>query len=308
MPYLEEMDTVSLVTYLNQQDTRPQAAVRTALLDLAGAVDAILHRVEQGGRVRVIGAGTSGRLAQLDASELPPTFGIAEDLWSAIMAGGRDAFWQAVEGAEDDREAGHAAVERQDLGESDVVIGVAASGRTPFVWGALEAAAARGCLRVGVVCVPDTPWLPLLDIAITLPVGEESLQGSTRMLAGTAQKMALNILSTGVMVKRGHVVKNLMIDMRPSNQKLRQRAQFIVASILGCSDTESKQLLEDHHYEIRRALVSWLTEKSGDALNQAVVEESIPALLTAKGLNGIDVPVKHQKGHQQSQQKNRNEP
>lgn len=279
MPYLDEMDTVTLVTYLNQQDMRPQAAVHTAIEDIARAIDAIFHRVERGGRVRVVGAGTSGRLAQLDASELPPTFGIDEDLWGAIMAGGKDAFWRAIEGAEDDYEAGKAAVDQQALGASDVVIGVAASGRTPFVRGALEVAATRGCLRVGIICVPDTPWLPLLDITIKLPVGEESLQGSTRMLAGTAQKMALNILSTGVMIKRGHVAKNLMIDMKASNEKLRKRAQFIVASILGCSEAESKSLLEDHHYEIRRALVAQLTGKSGDDLNQAVIENAIPALL-----------------------------
>lgn len=279
MPYLEEMDTLSLVTYLNQQDTRPQVAVHTAIEDIAGAVDAIFHRIEQGGRVRVIGAGTSGRLAQLDASELPPTFGIEEDLWGAIMAGGKDAFWQAVEGAEDDREAGKAAVDQQGLGASDVVIGVAASGRTPFVSGALESAANHGCLRVGIICVPDTPWLPLLDIAIRLPVGEESLQGSTRMLAGTAQKMALNILSTSVMIRQGHVAKNLMIDMRASNKKLRQRAQFIVTSILGCSEAESQRLLEHHHYEIRRALVAHLTGKSGAALDQALIENALPVLL-----------------------------
>ncbi len=270
MPYLEDMDTLTLVAYLNQQDVRPQAAVGMAQVDIAHAVDAIYQRLERGGRVRVVGAGTSGRLAQLDASELPPTFGIEGHLWSAIMAGGRDAFWEAVEGAEDDREGGRTMVDREQLSEQDVVIGVAASGRTPFVWGALEAAAERGCLRIGMVCVQETPWMPLLDIAIRLPVGEESLQGSTRMLAGTAQKMALNILSTSIMIRAGHVLKNLMIDMKPSNHKLRQRAVFIVSSILDCPPSLAKSLLERHDYGIRRALVAHVTGQTGTALDRTV--------------------------------------
>ncbi len=284
MPSLENLDTLSLVTHLNQQDTRPQAAVNTALNEIAQAVDAISHRIERGGRVRVIGAGTSGRLAQLDASELPPTFGIESHLWSAIMAGGREAFWEAVEGAEDDKNAGEAAVVQENLAEPDVVIGIAASGRTPFVQGALEAAAARDCLRIGIICVPNTPWLPLLDIAIRLPVGEESLQGSTRMLAGTAQKMALNILSSSVMIKGGHVLKSLMIDMRPSNDKLRQRAEVIVASILGCSEGEAKSLLVRHDYRIRRVLVAQLTGETGNALEQALsrYHGSLASLLVDK--------------------------
>lgn len=272
MPYLEELDTGTLVAYLNQQDVRPQAAVSVALKEITEAVDAIYQRLERGGKVRVVGAGTSGRLAQLDASELPPTFGIADHLWSAIMAGGRDAFWEAVEGAEDDREAGKMAVSREHLTENDVVIGVAASGSTPFVWGALEAATERGCLRIGMVCVQETPWVPLLDVTIRLPVGEESLQGSTRMLAGTAQKMALNILSTSTMIKAGHVLKNLMIDMRPSNFKLKQRAVFIVTSILDCSPGEAKSILEKHDYHIRRALVAFVAGETGSGLDRTLHE------------------------------------
>ncbi|MHB1956776.1 MAG: N-acetylmuramic acid 6-phosphate etherase [Sulfobacillus sp.] len=266
MPYLEDMNVYELVQYLNEQDKRPQAAVAHVASDIAQAIEAISQRLQSGGRVRVVGAGTSGRLAQLDASELPPTFGIEADLWQTLMAGGREAFWDAVEGAEDNAEAGYREIMGQSLGPLDVVIGVAASGSTPYVQGALDAARESASLRVGIFCVDDAALTPFTDIAVLLSVGEESLRGSTRMLAGTAQKMVLNMISTGVMVQLGHTLHNLMIDMKPTNLKLRRRGQAIVSELLHCDESTARNLLEAHNYHIRAALIEGLTGAKGEEL------------------------------------------
>lgn len=287
MPYLEELSVYDLVQYLNQQDLKPQLAVAGAVNQISQAIEAMVPRMEQGGKVRVAGAGTSGRLAQLDASELPPTFGIDQDQWKTLMAGGRDAFWNAVEGAEDNVEEGFKDMASETLGMNDIVIGVAASGRTPYVQGALQAAERAGCLRIGIFCVSTPPLQPLTHITIAIPVGPEPLSGSTRMLAGTAQKMVLNIISTGVMVRLGHTLHNLMIDMKPSNHKLKLRAEAIVQELLDCDDNTARNLLQQHQYQIRPALIQALT----GSRDWQSFKGSLGPLWQLKHLDGIDIPA-----------------
>lgn len=221
---LDRLGTLGVLERLNAQDQRVALAVQAALPDLARAVDVCLERWKRGGRVVLFGAGTSGRLALLDAAELPPTFGVARDRYVARLAGGLGAFEQAVEGAEDDALAGRAAA--SDLGSDDVAFGIAASGRTPWVLGALAQAHDSGALTIGLACVPR-PELRA-DVCIVVNTGPEAISGSTRLKAGTAQKMVLNAFSTCLMVRLGKVYGNLMVDVQATNSKLRGRATRLV--------------------------------------------------------------------------------
>ncbi|WP_263853707.1 N-acetylmuramic acid 6-phosphate etherase [Lacticaseibacillus songhuajiangensis] len=224
------MDTLDMVQTINAEDATVAAAVAQVTPAIAQAVDGAAERYRKSGRLVYAGAGTSGRLGVLDASELVPTYGIKPERAVGLIAGGRSAMFSAVEGAEDNAQLGADDLLALKLTPDDVVIGIAASGRTPYVLGALDYANTVGALTIAVACVPDSAIGQKATIAINAVVGPEVVTGSTRMKAGTAQKLILNTLSTGVMIKVGKVYQNLMVDVLPTNQKLVDRAQRIVAA------------------------------------------------------------------------------
>ncbi|NJP88031.1 N-acetylmuramic acid 6-phosphate etherase [Nonomuraea sp. FMUSA5-5] len=230
---IDRLPTERIARLMNQADAAVPAAVAVAIPAISAAIDAIAERMGQGGRLVYVGAGTSGRLAVLDASECPPTFGTDPSLVQGIIAGGPDALTRSVEGAEDDAGAGAAAIGDLEVGPLDSVVGVSASGRAPFVLGALAEARSRGALTVGLSCNDDAPLSAAADHGIEVVVGPEVVTGSTRLKAGTAQKLVLNMISTISMVKLGRTYGNKMIEMSAMNSKLAGRAMRMVADITG---------------------------------------------------------------------------
>ncbi|MBI3980186.1 MAG: N-acetylmuramic acid 6-phosphate etherase [Chloroflexi bacterium] len=228
---LDRLDTLGILERLNEEDRLVAPAVRRALPALARAVDLAAERWQRGGCIFLFGAGTSGRLAMLDAAELGPTFGVPADRYLARMAGGAGAIQQAIEGAEDDEVAGQAAA--ADLTPLDVAVGISASGRTPWVIGALAAARRRGAATIGLAGVPAPALAGAADLVVVIETGAEAIAGSTRLKAGTAQKLALNSFSTALMTRLGKVHGNLMVDVQPTNAKLRRRAIGLVMEIAG---------------------------------------------------------------------------
>lgn len=224
---IDRLDTLQVLELLNDEDQLVAPAVRRALAAIGRAVDVALERWRRGGRVVLFGAGTSGRLAMLDAAELGPTFDVPAERYVARLAGGAGAFTRAVEGAEDDRAAGFSAA--ADLTAADVAFGIAASGRTPWVLGALEAARQHGAATIGLACVPAPAFSAFVDVCIVVDTGPEAIAGSTRMKAGTAQKLVLNAFSSTLMIRLGKVYGNLMVDVQATNAKLRQRAARLVS-------------------------------------------------------------------------------
>jgi N-acetylmuramic acid 6-phosphate etherase len=251
---IDRLDTLDVLERLNDEDQRVAPAVRTRLPELARAVELTLERWRRGGRVVLFGAGTSGRLAMLDAAELPPTFGIAAERYVARMAGGGTAFLRAVEGAEDDRSSGASAA--ADLSRHDVAFGIAASGRTPWVLGALEAARAAGALCLGLACVPSPELAAYVEVCIAVDCGPEAIAGSTRMKAGTAQKLVLNAYSSALMIRLGKVYGNLMIDVQATNAKLRRRAQRLVERASGAGPSDAVAALEAADGQVKVAVVT----------------------------------------------------
>ncbi len=249
---LDRLDTLGILERLNDEDKLIADAVRATLPDLARAVDVAVGRWQQGGRVVLFGAGTSGRLAMLDAAELGPTFGVPPDRYLARMAGGDQAFLRAVEGAEDSVDDGARA--SADLEPRDVAIGIAASGRTPWVLGALEEARRRGAATVGVACVREPRLAQYADIVIAVDTGPEPITGSTRMKAGTAQKLVLNAFSTTLMIRLGKVYSNLMVDVQATNEKLRRRAIRLVEQGAGTDTITAKSALAQANGEVKTAI------------------------------------------------------
>jgi len=249
-------DSLELVTRLHEADRAVESALGAALPAIARAADAIAGRLESGGRWFYAGAGTSGRLGMLDAAELPPTFGTNPSLVVALLAGGRAAMFEAVEGAEDDAGAGARDLALAGLSGRDAVVGIAASGATPYVIGALEEARRAGALTVAIVCRPNGPLEKLADIGILLDTGKEVLAESSRLKAGTAQKIALNMLSTAVMAKRGLVYRDEMVAMQPTNEKLRKRAVRIVVDLAGIEEKKAEDFLRRCNWRLPNALVS----------------------------------------------------
>ena len=225
---IDTVSTLEMVRLINAEDAKVAPAVATQLPHIAEAIDRIAARMREGGRLIYVGAGTSGRLGVLDASECPPTFNTAPKQVVGLIAGGNIALTTAVEGAEDDREAGARAIAALNVAAKDNVVGIASSGSTPYVLGALAEARRRGALTISLACNSPAPVEALADVIIAPIVGPEVLTGSTRLKAGTAQKMVLNMLSTGVMIRLGKTYGNLMVDVRATNAKLRQRARRIV--------------------------------------------------------------------------------
>jgi N-acetylmuramic acid 6-phosphate etherase len=237
------MSSLGVVRAMNREDARVAPAVRRALPAIARAVDAIVKSLRGGGRLLYVGAGTSGRLAALDAAECPPTFGTPRGMVQAILAGGRRALTEASEGAEDSAAQGARDLERRKVSARDVVVGIAASGTTPYVVGALELAKRRGAQTIGISCNPGTPVVRVAKISIVVETGPESVAGSTRLKAGTAQKMVLNLLSTAAMVKLGRVYDNWMVGVALTNEKLRRRGLRILEEATGASAAEAARAM-----------------------------------------------------------------
>ena len=264
-PRTREIDLVStleMVRLMAAEDALVADAVAREAVPIARAIDAIAERLQRGGRLIYIGAGTSGRLGALDAAEIPPTFSMAPDRVQALIAGGSRAITQSVEGAEDDADAGAHDIAGVNVTERDAVVGIAASGGTPYVLGGLKEAKRRGAYVAGVTCNRPTPMEDVANPVIALLVGPEAIAGSTRLKAGTAQKMALNMLSTGVMIRLGKTYGNLMIDVQPTNAKLRDRARRIVESACNLSPEDAAAVLNRCNGEVKTALVSALANVS----------------------------------------------
>jgi|DewCreStandDraft_2_1066082.scaffolds.fasta_scaffold00172_81 N-acetylmuramic acid 6-phosphate etherase len=257
--FLDQMSTREILELINDEDAKVAAAVRLALPQIAAAVDLVVDRLKAGGRVFYVGAGTSGRIGLLDALEWPPTFGVDRDLVQAVVPGGETATIESTSELEDDTDLGAADLSARGVRPSDVVIGIAASGRTPYVVGAMRAARQVGAAVVSLSCNPGGPMVELADVAITVLVGPEVLTGSTRMKAGTAQKMVLNMISTTAMVRLGKVYSNLMVDVRPLNWKLLERARRIVAEAAGISYEEAARILEASGNQVKAAIVMAIT-------------------------------------------------
>lgn len=253
--HLDQMDTLSILRLMNEEDQKVALAVQQVLPQIAEAVDIIRHRLAKGGRLFYIGAGTSGRVGVLDAVECVPTFGTSPQLVQGIIAGGDGAFLQAVEGAEDDFDGGAEDLMARALNEDDVVVGIAASGRTPYVLGAMDYACKLGAATISVACNDPAPLLEGVDVAIGVVVGAEILTGSTRLKAGTAQKLVLNMISTATFAQLGKVYGNLMVDVQVTNQKLAQRAQGIIQKIINVDDATAVRLLTNAHNNVKAAIV-----------------------------------------------------
>ena len=251
--HIDQMTTLEMVTVMNNENRVVEDAIATQLPEIAAAVDLIAASLSEGGHLIYIGAGTSGRLGVVDASECPPTFGVDYDLVRGIMAGGEGAMFRAVEGAEDNEALGASDVEANGVTKGDVVVGLSASGGAPYVLGALKKARELGATPLGITCNPDSRMHPLCEVTIAPYVGPEVITGSSRLKAGTAQKLVLNMLSTGAMVKTGKVVGNLMVNVRPTNVKLRDRCIRILMELGGC-DRETAETLIDKHGDIRKSL------------------------------------------------------
>lgn len=241
---IDALPTTEMLQVINMADQEIPTAVEREIPNIASAVDAIVQRLEAGGRLFYVGAGTSGRLGVLDASECPPTFNTSSELVQGLIAGGDRALRHSVEKAEDDPEQGKRDLEERKFGTADALVGIAASGRTPYVLGGIQYARALGAMTVGLSCTPNSELAQAVEIAITPVVGPEIVTGSTRMRAGTATKLVLNMLSTGVMIRMGYVYGNFMVNVQPTNGKLTDRARRIIAAIADVSYDEASELLE----------------------------------------------------------------
>lgn len=265
---LDRLSSLELVDLFNQEDAKTLAAIASARTQLAQAIDLAADKLRQGGRLFYIGAGTSGRLGVLDAAECPPTFCTPPEMVQGIIAGGAGALIRSSEDLEDRAEDGEDAVIRRHLTDLDVIVGITAGGTTPYVQGALQAARRRGASTVFIACVPAEQVEVPVDIDIRLLVGPEILAGSTRLKAGTVTKMALNILSTGVMVKLGKVYGNRMVDVSVTNKKLQDRALRILEDLTGLSRKEAGFLLEKSGRSVKLALIMHWTDLNKEEAKQ----------------------------------------
>lgn len=252
---IDTLSTLEMVKLINQEDHRVAQAVGEVVEKIAKAIDAIAACLSNGGRLIYCGAGTSGRLGILDAVECPPTYSTEPEMVQALMAGGYPAIFKAVEGAEDSPELGVQDMQAIDFGPKDILVGIAASGRTPYVRGCMEYAKKLGAPTVAVTCCPGSELDTFADIGIAPAPGPEVVTGSTRMKSGTAQKMVLNMLSTGAMIKLGKVYGNLMVDVKPSNEKLIRRCVTIVCEASGCTEEEATVALESCQYRPKVAII-----------------------------------------------------
>ena len=256
--HIDTLSTLDMLQVINDEDHKVAEAVRLVLPEIAQAVDVIYQRIRSGGRLVYCGAGTSGRLGVVDASECPPTYGVDPGLVIGLIAGGPSALTTAVEGAEDDPALGVADLKNLNFSSKDALVGIAASGRTPYVLGAMDYAREQGAAVVALTCCRDSELSRHADITIAPLPGPEVITGSSRMKSGTAQKLVLNMLSTAVMVKLGKVYGNLMVDVKASNEKLYHRAMSIVRTVTQADDEAVRQALEESGYSCKTAIVMLL--------------------------------------------------
>jgi N-acetylmuramic acid 6-phosphate etherase len=256
---LSSLSTAEIVALMNDEDAHVAAAVKLVLGDVAKAVDETVARLAQGGRLFYTGTGTSGRLGVLDASECPPTFGVTPELVQGVIAGGYDACHRAVEASEDDASAGGADLKQRGFASGDVLVGIAASGRTPYTVGAVAYARSIGAFTIALTCVPGSPITEAAELSIVPVVGPEVVTGSSRLKAGTAQKMVLNMLSTATMVRLGYVSGNRMSNLQARNIKLRERAVRIVSAETGLDHDAARKALEACNWSVREAIHDFST-------------------------------------------------
>ena len=252
---IDKVSTLDAVRLINNEDKLVAEAVEKVLPEIASAIDEIVVRLHNGGRLFYIGTGTSGRLGVLDASEIPPTYGVSYDLVQGIIAGGYDALYKATESSEDNDEQGAEDLKTRGLTYKDAVVGIAASGRTPYTIGAVKYAREIGCFTACIVCNPDSKITETAEIAIVPVVGPEAITGSTRMKAGTAQKLILNMISTVAMIRLGYVRGNHMTNMKASNEKLRDRAVRMLMDETGLSEAAAAGLMNEAGGDLRVAIV-----------------------------------------------------
>jgi N-acetylmuramic acid 6-phosphate etherase len=252
---LDTLSALEIARIINAEDAKVAGAVERALPQIAEAIDAVAKTIAIGGRLIYAGAGTSGRIAALDAAECPPTFDTDPETVQFIMAGGVEALWNPFEPAEDSAEAGRQEMERRQPGPRDVVAGIAASGRTPFTLAAVEYARGRGARTIAITCNPHTPLGQAADIEIVVEVGPEVLTGSTRMKAGTAQKLICNMITTGAMARAGYVYGNLMVNVHPKNEKLVARAVSILENAAHTDSQHAAAALRESGHSVPLALI-----------------------------------------------------
>ena len=256
---LDLASTEEILRIINHEDSKVAPAVEAEIPRIAEAADEIVRRIQSGGRLFYIGAGTSGRLGVLDASECPPTYGVSPDLVQGIIAGGDSALRRSSEGCEDDEEEGRREIARHGIGGKDVVVGISASGRAPYCIGAVDAARETGAFAVGITTNQDTILAGHVDVCISAAVGSEVIAGSTRMKSGTAQKMILNMLSTTAMIRLGKVYGNRMVDLNASNDKLKDRAVRLFIDATGAEEERARCFLEEAGYSTKLAIMMYLS-------------------------------------------------
>ena len=284
--HIDSCTTLEMVTIMQQEDSKIASAIEKILPEIARAIDATSQRLENGGRLFYLGAGTSGRLGILDASECPPTYGTDPELVQGLIAGGIPAIFRAQEGAEDNPGLAVHDLKEHGFSAKDVLVGIAASGRTPYVIGGLKYARELGALTIALACSEHAEIAALADIALTPVTGPEVVTGSTRMKAGTAQKLVLNMLSTGTMIKLGKVYGNLMVDVKASNKKLEERAIRIVMEGSGCERTEAEKALKgaDGHAKLAILMVvADVSASEGKALLERTSGHLTAAIRLAAG-------------------------
>lgn len=271
---IDRVSTLEAIRLINAEDQKVALAVEKILPETAAAIDKIVERMQTGGRLFYVGTGTSGRLGVLDASEIPPTYGVSYEMVQGVIAGGYDALYKATEASEDNREAGAEDLKKRGLAARDSVVGIAASGRTPYTIGALDYARETGCFTACVTCVPDSSITKAAEIALVAEVGAEAITGSTRMKAGTAQKMILNMISTTAMIRLGYVKGNRMTNVKSSNAKLKERSARILMAETGLDETAARNLLNAAGGDLRAAIVMQKASVSRAAAEKALAENN----------------------------------
>ncbi|MGX2959241.1 N-acetylmuramic acid 6-phosphate etherase [Peribacillus sp. JNUCC 23] len=266
---IDELSSIDVIKMINQEDKKVPTAVESILPEIADMVDKIVNSFQNGGRLIYVGAGTSGRLGVLDASECPPTYGTDPSLVVGLIAGSLKALQLAVEGAEDDQEQAIEDIKNLHVSEKDCVIGIAASGRTPYTISAMKQARELGATVGAVICSPHSEMESVADISMFVEVGPEVITGSTRMKAGTAQKLVLNMLTTASMIKIGKVYSNLMVDVQPTNEKLRVRAKAIVVEATGATITDAEDALQKYG-SVKTAILSIVTGVEGNDVQETL--------------------------------------
>ncbi len=269
---IDQLPTLEAIHLINDEDKTIALAVEKVLPEIAEMIDRIVERLKNGGRLFYVGTGTSGRLGVLDASEIPPTFGVSYDLIQGIIAGGYDALYKATESSEDDKKAGAEDLQKCGLTEKDSVIAIAASGRTPYTIGAVEYAKGLNCFTACITCVPESVITKVAEISIVPIVGAEVIAGSSRMKAGTAQKMILNMISTATMIQLGYVKGNRMTNVKSSNVKLKERSLRILMVETELDETSSQNLLIEANWDLRVAILMHKTNLDFENANRILAE------------------------------------